>query len=493
MRALVLAQGTGRRWDDAEGRPYLGAPKHLAVRVDGEPVLARTVRLLRAAGVTDVVVVGPDDDRYRTDGARLVTLDDTDPCGCDMSKFVATAPLWVTDDRTVLLWGDCYYSDDLIRSVVNHVDGDYHVWRRPGASSVTGHRWDESFAVSFGPAEHARVLEVAWQVAAMVRHRTIRSSHIRTHLAAWAGLARVDDVAAVAKVGHQTHIDDWTDDFDRPDEWAGWFGRYYAGAYRVAVVVPWCGGDAHRSRAWRFVQQHYADMGVPVVAAGDPSGGRWVNRSAARNAATAAALEQHPDVEVLFLADADTFVPAHQMWAAVHLAHERQQLVLAFTDYLRSRSPATTRVLRGRRHVDVEHTLARSALRATGHASGAMAVPVDVWHMVGGYDERFLSWGGEDRAFWCACNTLAGACDRIHGNAYHLWHPISPERDERMPQYQFNRALGHRYKRAAGWLRGGGMLGALADADVAPDPDAMRALLAEPGGPLARQMEMTNT
>src|SRR5690606_40957536 len=138
---------------------------------DAGRVRARTGRLLRAAGWGDVVVIGPDDDRYRMDGARLVTLDDTDPCGCDMSKFVATAPLWAADDRTVLLWGDCYYSDDLIRSVVNHVDDDYHVWRRPGASSVTGHRWDESFAVSFGPAEHARVLEVAWQVAAMVRHR----------------------------------------------------------------------------------------------------------------------------------------------------------------------------------------------------------------------------------------------------------------------------------------------------------------------------------
>src|SRR5690606_12330254 len=86
------------------------------------------------------------------------------------------------------------------------------------------------------------------------------------------------------------------------------------------------------------------------------------------------------------------------------------------------------------------------------HASGAVIVPVSLWREIGGFDERFRSWGGEDRALWLACNVLRGRLDshRIPGEAIHLWHPRSPERDQSRADYQANVELAKRYKRAAG-------------------------------------------
>ncbi|QCK82219.1 hypothetical protein E5Z46_08125 [Geobacillus kaustophilus NBRC 102445] len=43
---------------------------------------------------------------------------------------------------------------------------------------------------------------------------------------------------------------------------------------------------------------------------------------------------------------------------------------------------------------------------------------------VGGFDERFSAWGGEDDAFSSAVNTLCGHYKRLEHTIYHLWHPV---------------------------------------------------------------------
>ena len=65
--AIIIAAGEATRWGD-----YLGTPKHL-VKVDDEPIIYRSVRLLLKNGITDINVVGPDDDRYRIEGSNLYT------------------------------------------------------------------------------------------------------------------------------------------------------------------------------------------------------------------------------------------------------------------------------------------------------------------------------------------------------------------------------------------------------------------------------------
>lgn len=503
MRVLVLAQGTGRRWDTDDG-PYLGRPKHF-VQVDGETLLHRQVRLFASRGC-EVVVVAPDDPAYDVPPARRVTLDDPDPTGSNMSKFTATAPLWAADERTVITWGDCWLEARTVDSIVDHPGDDYHVWRRPGASATTGARWDESFAVSFGPAEHDRVLAAADRIVDLVRsgrlrHRRVEGAdptHIRTHLAAMCGVSdhQLDDVEHTASLPNQTHVDGWDDDFDTPAEWRGWIGRRMAGRYRVGVCIPWSAGERWRNNSFEWTTRLWRHYGLPVFLGDDTTAGKNPNRSAMRNDAARKALDAGCDV--LFFADADTFVLDDQVWAAAHLALDRNQAVLAFDVYTRATRGRTIRSLRTN-VAGVDRRFVRSAGAGgesrRSHASGAYAIPARLWHQVGGYDERFVRWGFEDRAFWLACNTFGGVAPRIAGQALHWWHPPAPDKDRRHPEHLEAAALARRYYTAAAWVPdSGAVLRAIEQGDLdpieladdaTPDVDAMRSILAEPGAPLA--------
>lgn len=502
MRALILAQGDGRRWVGEHlgppadpSAPFLGVPKHLVPNPwNGETLLGRVVRQFREAGC-EPWVVGPHDARYYVAAGDVdySALPDPWPLGDDnMSKFVATADLWSNVDRTAILWGDCYYTDEAVRAIVSHPSDYLHYFRRPAASKTTGHRWDESFAVTFGPHEHARVYDLAMRVHDAFQRQPWRSTHICTHYGASLGLPEEqwNTPKFLKSTPGQTAIDDWTDDLDTPAEYVQWFGRRLAQHEderpRAVVCIPWAGGDEDRTKSFEYVTAYYRSLGA-VMAAGGDGGTGWVNRARCRNNAAEAAMRTY-DPDVLFFADADTFVPPEQFYAACHAAAFTGQGILAFGDYYKVSKPESRRTKASR----LGYRPATSGLSPRSwHSSGAFAITPAAFQRVGGYDERFESWGGEDRAFWLACRTLLATdlpalngVHRLPGPAWHLWHELSPERDKEHPGFLAMRELGQRYKVASGWLRGGGILGKLADEDTLPDVAALLDLMAEPGGPL---------
>ena len=50
MKYIIMADVDGKRWNN-----YIGIPKHL-IEINGEPILARTVRLLKENGIDDIVI-----------------------------------------------------------------------------------------------------------------------------------------------------------------------------------------------------------------------------------------------------------------------------------------------------------------------------------------------------------------------------------------------------------------------------------------------------
>lgn len=56
------------------------------------------------------------------------------------------------------------------------------------------------------------------------------------------------------------------------------------------------------------------------------------------------------------------------------------------------------------------------------------------FYAAGGYDERFIGWGGEDNAFGCALKTLCKGAPKIlkQYNSYHLWHPSQSTKGKKM-------------------------------------------------------------
>jgi predicted glycosyltransferase involved in capsule biosynthesis len=61
-----------------------------------------------------------------------------------------------------------------------------------------------------------------------------------------------------------------------------------------------------------------------------------------------------------------------------------------------------------------------------GRRYGAMLMvfPREAYDLIGGFDERFKGWGGEDVCLLKALDTLYGKHKTIKGNIYHLWHPV---------------------------------------------------------------------
>lgn len=57
---------------------------------------------------------------------------------------------------------------------------------------------------------------------------------------------------------------------------------------------------------------------------------------------------------------------------------------------------------------------------------GINVLPRKDFEFIGGFDERFLGWGGEDDAFNAAMSTLCGHYGRLDTDIYHLWHPPAP-------------------------------------------------------------------
>ena len=63
-------------------------------------------------------------------------------------------------------------------------------------------------------------------------------------------------------------------------------------------------------------------------------------------------------------------------------------------------------------------------------AGGSMAITKDAYMTVGGMDENFIGWGGEDNEFWKRCSVLKGW---IWGYTpvIHLWHESQPMKEEK--------------------------------------------------------------
>ena len=94
-----------------------------------------------------------------------------------------------------------------------------------------------------------------------------------------------------------------------------------------------------------------------------------------------------------------------------------------------------------------------------GHWYGAMIqiMPREAFETVGGWDERFRGWGGEDHAAMRAMDTLYCLHKTLPGQVLHVWHPqIGPQGQAALVNWKnrmwegqsetgVNNKLSHRY------------------------------------------------
>lgn len=182
----------------------------------------------------------------------------------------------------------------------------------------------------------------------------------------------------------------------------------------TAILVPYADqGCEWRRRAWEYVQAHYAtnhpDWPVIVGSCGGP----W-----SKGAALADAFARC-DADLLVIADADSFVDPDVLRKAAARA-EQFGWCVPHGQVKRLSQEATEAVYAGGSH-------RRGRLvRRTYHGpsgGGIVVLTREAWETVGGVDERYEGWGGEDVSFGWALHALVGAGSRIGAPLYHLWHP----------------------------------------------------------------------
>ncbi len=236
---------------------------------------------------------------------------------------------------------------------------------------------------------------------------------------------------------------------------------------KIRIVVPRLADDGERDRLWAYCREHYeTELPALEIVEGHHEGGGPFNRSAAINRAAAKQTSfarrkrwQPADWDFAVILDSDTILDAEQIISGIELAEETGTLVLPYK--LRSMlSKAGTQEILGGYVGSWEPWV---TARERNRVSCCVIVPRALWDAVGGFDERFWGWGGEDEAFYAACRALGGV-QRLDGANWHLWHPASPHHDRSSPLYRQALRLCDRYKQTT-------------------DPEAMRALLAESRSP----------
>lgn len=111
MKYIIMADGKGTRWNN-----YRDIPKHF-IEVEGETLLARTVRLLRTFDPDCRVIITSHDPRYEVAGAvRYEPKNNV----LEIDRFTAE----LIEDDVCFLYGDTYYSEESAAVIVKSAAED---------------------------------------------------------------------------------------------------------------------------------------------------------------------------------------------------------------------------------------------------------------------------------------------------------------------------------------------------------------------------------
>lgn len=222
-RYLLLCAGNANRWGGRHG----DAPKQL-VEVRGEPILHRTVRLITEHHPdADIKIVVRDsrDDTWKIPGSSR-TAAKLDPSRHQADKILSAQHQWSRSGRTVLLYGDVYFTDAAINTIAINSD-PWAAFARFGRSHLTGKDHRELFGFAFDPDEHERITAAALRCVEL--HRAGAMGGWSGGWQIYAAAAGADDAGVAGRFvdrGNVVEIDDWTDDFDFARDWHQWCYRW---------------------------------------------------------------------------------------------------------------------------------------------------------------------------------------------------------------------------------------------------------------------------
>lgn len=261
----------------------------------------------------------------------------------------------------------------------------------------------------------------------------------------------------------------------------------------LSLLIPWSHTDGQRARTFKWLRRYWRhELPEAEIIIGRSRGRPFCKTQAFNDAAS----RSHG--RVLVLLDADAYLPGSIIRRAAQLIEadlaSEDPLHLWFVPYrrlYRLNEETTERVLasdpkdpwRPPDPCPEEFLEGESRIIGYGRRYGAMlmVIPREAYDVLGGFDERFRGWGGEDMSMVRALDTLWGKHKSLDTAIYHLWHErvgstyrerLWPGQTEQHP----NDRLSNQYHRAS---RSPAAMRALVDAGLpAPQTRLGRVLAA---------------
>jgi predicted glycosyltransferase involved in capsule biosynthesis len=185
-----------------------------------------------------------------------------------------------------------------------------------------------------------------------------------------------------------------------------------------SIVIP-CNNNSSRLAINEWTQEwyrtNYPDTEV-IVSRNDTEP---FNKSKAVNQGV-----QRSTNDLLVIADSDTVILPDQLQKAFY--DYPDTLVIPFNQVLDLSQETTLDWLNG--HVDFKKVSTEKIRKGFHRAGGVWVISKEIYNAVGGLDERYAGWGGEDDSFCRAVCTLVKTLQILQGDVYHLWHEQNPLR-----------------------------------------------------------------
>ena len=202
MKVLIVAAGEGRRWDN-----YRNVPKHI-VEVEGEVLLHRTYAQFKR--YTDNIVIVSTDPRYAIGQTYAPLVGDF----FDFGKIYSSHPIW-DNERTIIVFGDVYFTDEAVETIMSNED-EFKFFLRKDKSSYTGKNHKEIFALAFSGGMNQRIKSA---IETLIDRKQGGAGAWRLYLHLH-GLDKAK--SGFYNTDGYVHIDDWTEDFDYPNDLIKW-------------------------------------------------------------------------------------------------------------------------------------------------------------------------------------------------------------------------------------------------------------------------------
>lgn len=206
---------------------------------------------------------------------------------------------------------------------------------------------------------------------------------------------------------------------------------------KIGLVIPWRETPS-RLKALGIVLDWYKTnlTDIEIFYADRP--GVW-NLSASRNDGVKRAQEAHCDV--IIVNDADTIPEIEPLFKAIEECQKDNLIHLPYTIVNYLPESETDVYLSGKTHG------LKTQLFFHGE-SGIYVCKPEVWWEIGGQDEKFVHWGGEDNAFFIAHRIIKKTEMVKHsGSIYAFGHVHQSNEENFETNYKNNLDLLHKYQR----------------------------------------------